>query len=274
MNSSSLISPRSSRKRGRSSPSASPTRKARPRFSGEMPLSSWKAAKAASSGVVRTPPKSETIVVISLIAAAGDLVGAEALAPLDRPAEEGDLRVDALATDADRVDQRSGAAQRPHLLEVRPELQGRPALDAVSAVLGREQRLLEGERGPLGVAEGGRHHLVAVGGAAVGHLRGQGQQPAVGEDDPDRPPHDLTSLAHGPQPSDTRAGLDCRPMAQLRIRDADPTRDAAACAAIYAPHVEGSAVSFEERAPGEAELAARIERYAATHAWLVAEREG
>ena len=63
-------------------------------------------------------------------------------------------------------------------------------------------------------------------------------------------------------------------MAQLRIRDADPTRDAAACAAIYAPHVEGSAVSFEERAPGEAELAARIERYAATHAWLVAEREG
>lgn len=62
--------------------------------------------------------------------------------------------------------------------------------------------------------------------------------------------------------------------AELSIRDADPARDAAACAAIYAPHVEGSAVSFEERAPSAEELAARIERVAATHAWLVAEREG
>lgn len=58
------------------------------------------------------------------------------------------------------------------------------------------------------------------------------------------------------------------------IRDADPARDAAACAAIYAPHVEGSAVSFEERAPDAGEMAARIERYGASHAWLVAEREG
>jgi phosphinothricin acetyltransferase len=58
------------------------------------------------------------------------------------------------------------------------------------------------------------------------------------------------------------------------IRDADPGRDGAACAAIYAPHVEGSPVSFEERAPDAAEMAARIERYGASHAWLVAEREG
>src|SRR5215207_5414236 len=63
-------------------------------------------------------------------------------------------------------------------------------------------------------------------------------------------------------------------MSELRIRDADPAHDAAACAAIYAPHVEGSAVSFEERAPDAAEMAARIERYGASHAWLVAEREG
>jgi phosphinothricin acetyltransferase len=63
-------------------------------------------------------------------------------------------------------------------------------------------------------------------------------------------------------------------MSELRIRDADPARDAAACAAVYAPHVEGSAVSFEESAPDAAELAARIERYGASHAWLVAEREG
>src|SRR5215218_8870086 len=63
-------------------------------------------------------------------------------------------------------------------------------------------------------------------------------------------------------------------MSELTIRDADPSRDAAACAAIYAPHVEGSAVSFEERAPDTGELMARIERYGAGHAWLVAEREG
>jgi L-amino acid N-acyltransferase YncA len=63
-------------------------------------------------------------------------------------------------------------------------------------------------------------------------------------------------------------------MSELTIRDADPARDGAACAAIYAPHVEGSAVSFEERAPDAAELGARIERYGASHAWLVAERGG
>jgi L-amino acid N-acyltransferase YncA len=57
------------------------------------------------------------------------------------------------------------------------------------------------------------------------------------------------------------------------IRDADPACDAAACAEIYAPHVEGSAVSFEERAPGEGEMAARIEHYGASHAWLVAEQD-
>jgi phosphinothricin acetyltransferase len=63
-------------------------------------------------------------------------------------------------------------------------------------------------------------------------------------------------------------------VSDFSIRDADPARDAAACAAIYAPHVEGSPVSFEERAPEAAEMAARIERYGASHAWLVAEREG
>ncbi len=60
----------------------------------------------------------------------------------------------------------------------------------------------------------------------------------------------------------------------LTIRSADPERDAAACAAIYAPHVEDGPISFEERAPGEAEMTARIERIQATHPWLVAERGG
>jgi len=63
-------------------------------------------------------------------------------------------------------------------------------------------------------------------------------------------------------------------MLHVRIRDGDPARDAAACAAIYAPHVEGSAVSFEEEPPDAGEMQARIVRYGASHAWLVAEREG
>jgi L-amino acid N-acyltransferase YncA len=64
------------------------------------------------------------------------------------------------------------------------------------------------------------------------------------------------------------------PMSELTIRDGDFTRDAAASAAIYAPHVETSPVSFEERAPDATEMAMRIERYGQSHAWLVAEREG
>lgn len=56
----------------------------------------------------------------------------------------------------------------------------------------------------------------------------------------------------------------------MQIRDAEPQCDAAACAAIYAPHVEGSAVSFEEVAPDAAAMAARIEATQATHPWLVA----
>jgi L-amino acid N-acyltransferase YncA len=59
----------------------------------------------------------------------------------------------------------------------------------------------------------------------------------------------------------------------VRIRHA-VTGDGAACAAIYAPFVDGSAVSFEYEAPTADELARRIERYSETHAWLVAEDGG
>ncbi|HVO54083.1 MAG TPA: GNAT family N-acetyltransferase [Solirubrobacterales bacterium] len=62
-------------------------------------------------------------------------------------------------------------------------------------------------------------------------------------------------------------------MSSLAIRSADPERDAAACAAIYAPSVEAP-TSFEETAPDAAEMAARIAQYSATHAWLVAEDGG
>jgi L-amino acid N-acyltransferase YncA len=58
------------------------------------------------------------------------------------------------------------------------------------------------------------------------------------------------------------------------IRAADPDRDAAACAAIYAPYVLDGVASFEEVAPDAGETAARMRRVMATHPWLVAEREG
>jgi len=57
------------------------------------------------------------------------------------------------------------------------------------------------------------------------------------------------------------------------IRDADPDRDAAACAAIYAPYVDASPVSFEEAAPDASAMAARIAQTQTTHPWLVA-KEG
>ncbi len=60
----------------------------------------------------------------------------------------------------------------------------------------------------------------------------------------------------------------------MNIRHADPARDAAGCAAIYAPFVSESAVSFEERIPTAADFAARITRIEQTHPWLVAEDEG
>jgi L-amino acid N-acyltransferase YncA len=58
------------------------------------------------------------------------------------------------------------------------------------------------------------------------------------------------------------------------VRSADPHRDAAACAAIYAPYVEGGAVSFEEDSPDAAGLAKRIAVAAATYPWLVVEGDG
>lgn len=50
--------------------------------------------------------------------------------------------------------------------------------------------------------------------------------------------------------------------------------DATAIAAIYAPYVHDTVITFELDAPDEAEMRARIERVTATHPWLVAERDG
>lgn len=58
------------------------------------------------------------------------------------------------------------------------------------------------------------------------------------------------------------------------IRAADPDRDSAACAAIYAPFVEEGPTSFEEKPPSAAEMAERIRQTSAAHPWLVAEEDG
>ena len=58
------------------------------------------------------------------------------------------------------------------------------------------------------------------------------------------------------------------------IRHADAARDAAACAAIYAPYVRDTAVSFEETPPTAQHMERRIRRFSATHPWLVAEAGG
>lgn len=62
--------------------------------------------------------------------------------------------------------------------------------------------------------------------------------------------------------------------AAMLIRPADPSRDAQACAAIYAPWVRDTCVSFETAVPTVTDMAGRIERYSGSHAWLVAEIDG
>ncbi|WP_432496716.1 GNAT family N-acetyltransferase [Kineococcus auxinigenes] len=59
----------------------------------------------------------------------------------------------------------------------------------------------------------------------------------------------------------------------LSVRDATAA-DAAACAALYAPYVRGTTISFEEEAPDAAEVARRIARAQERHAWIVAEEPG
>jgi len=60
----------------------------------------------------------------------------------------------------------------------------------------------------------------------------------------------------------------------MRVRHADPERDGVACAAIYAPYVDGSGVSFEDVAPTAQEMTARIAATSARHPWLVLDDDG
>jgi L-amino acid N-acyltransferase YncA len=58
--------------------------------------------------------------------------------------------------------------------------------------------------------------------------------------------------------------------ARMTIRDATSV-DAGACAAIYAPYVRETAISFESRPPSRNEMSRLMEDALASHAWLVAE---
>src|SRR4051794_7779657 len=151
--------------------------------------------KDSISGVVRTPPKSEMIVLISAIAAY-DLVVAKSLAPLEGPAEEGNCPGQPGVADLSSADQGAGAAQRLSVLVVEPELERRPTLHAVWPVLGREQRLGDVDRGAVGAAEHRPDRLLAV---SVGTLRAhsaEGKQATVGKDNADRSPQNRPWLAH------------------------------------------------------------------------------
>lgn len=57
------------------------------------------------------------------------------------------------------------------------------------------------------------------------------------------------------------------------VRDA-AAEDAEACAAIYAPYVTGTTITFETEAPGVPEMAARIAEAQREHAWVVLEEDG
>jgi phosphinothricin acetyltransferase len=57
-------------------------------------------------------------------------------------------------------------------------------------------------------------------------------------------------------------------MPELLIRDATEA-DASACAAIYAPYVRDTCISFEVEPPAPDEMACRMADAAARHAWLV-----
>jgi phosphinothricin acetyltransferase len=59
----------------------------------------------------------------------------------------------------------------------------------------------------------------------------------------------------------------------LHVRDASQ-RDGAACAAIYAPYVTDTAITFETEPPTGEEMAQRILAASQRHAWLVLEHRG
>jgi phosphinothricin acetyltransferase len=58
------------------------------------------------------------------------------------------------------------------------------------------------------------------------------------------------------------------------IRHAEPARDGAGCASIYAPYVRDTVISLEEEPPSAAEFERRIETISVRFPWLVAQDGG
>src|SRR5512146_475869 len=212
-----------------------------PSASAVIPVWPWKDMKDWTRGVVRTPPKSEITALTLLsdsVIGPDQLVVTQALAALDRPAEEGDLGDQPRPAHPGGADQRARAAQRLSLFAVWPELERRPPLHAVGPVLGREQRLRHLDRGAVGAAEDGGQLLVAVLAAAGRAHRAQRQQAAVGEDDADRSPLHLSgvlahaaaaysaqrnwSLPESAQPTRTATRLPASPSTRPMSRPAPP----------------------------------------------------
>lgn len=65
-----------------------------------------------------------------------------------------------------------------------------------------------------------------------------------------------------------------REQPRILIRDADPLADAPVCAAIYAPYVTGTTITFEEVVPDAQVFTLRIEAAQREHLWLVGEVDG
>lgn len=63
-------------------------------------------------------------------------------------------------------------------------------------------------------------------------------------------------------------------MSQIKIRVADPERDAEALCAIYAPYVLETAISFEYEVPSVAEFARRMTATLERYPYIVAETDG
>jgi L-amino acid N-acyltransferase YncA len=59
----------------------------------------------------------------------------------------------------------------------------------------------------------------------------------------------------------------------MKVRDANE-HDAEACAAIYAPYVTDTTVTFEYEPPSASEMSRRIAAAQRAHAWLVLEDDG
>src|SRR6187549_46344 len=215
---SSVISPRSISKSGFWPFASVAACIALPRFSVVIPVWSWKAMNDCTSGVVRTPPKSEMTASTRPSATPHHLIVTEPVAALELPAKEGDVGDQVVAPHPGGADQRAGAPLRAYLvLSVGPELQGGAPLHTVGAVLGGEQGLGDLDGGAVGAAEDGADRLVAVSGGRGRARRGDGKQPAIGEDDPYRPSLNLALVAH-------RAGSLLNPAGLLRWPRTRPTR--------------------------------------------------